>query len=237
MSKIELTFFHDPRLIDYRFSTSKADDEEIDETSSGYDEHGQEWRGINLSNLRKQGKIIKQFHQKTVFLHGKNETLLGDIRECPDGSWMAHSCYFDGAMEYIEVYGFSEEFHAISYLHEIMVRSFPNDTPSIKIDLQADRDPSFFSNKKVIYLKSLNAPIGYIQNSNDTSWMAYSFYHPKSLSQMKVFGFSSDFFAIRYLFQVAEVFLPECIQEVSNLSWSNINSAHPAVIKHGFDHL
>ena len=75
-----------------------------------------------------------------------------------------------------------------------------------------------------LYSQDLNSQLGSIQQFSTNIWMADSFYHPLNISNLKVLGFFSEFYAVRYLFQVAKVSFPDLICEIPELSWKYIDS-------------
>jgi hypothetical protein len=79
--------------------------------SYGYDDRGNTWYGSDLEEMRRKGLIILEFPMKHIlFGYG----ILGYIRECPDGTWLAHHCSTE-----IEILGFVDEFYAVLYLHQL----------------------------------------------------------------------------------------------------------------------
>ncbi|MDZ8134051.1 MAG: hypothetical protein RM049_01965 [Nostoc sp. DedQUE04] len=208
--------FHCPCLSNYKFYTSGWD---YPEQICGYDRQGHSWRGEELLAMREQGLIIKECPEKTVVV-GDKVSLLGYIRECLDGTWLAHSCYSFGHMDMVEVSGFKKEFYAVRYLHQVMDAAFPDTAydPIPELPWQhkklVQEQP-----EKAIFLEQLNALIGYIQECYKGIWSAYSCYYPKSMNALKLTGFISEFYAVRYLYQIAEVAFPDIIQDIPNLPW------------------
>ena len=216
MHVIQDESLYDSYLTDYYFPACELD--YIDEYKTGYDKQGREWKGTKLLNLRQQDKITKEFVENSVFLHGG--VLLGYIRECPDSTWLAHSCYLE-SMDYVELYGFKNKFYAVRYLHEIIIKCFPSEVylplpipllPVNRNNLEPEID---------IFLKSLNARIGYIQKLDDNFWIADSLYHSTDMLALKGIGFSSETYAARYLFQIVEAGFPDLIEdeEIPEVSW------------------
>jgi hypothetical protein len=79
--------------------------------SCGYDDRGNTWCGSDLEEMRKKGLITLEFPMKHIlFGYG----VLGYIRECPDGTWLAHHCSTE-----VEILGFVDEFYAVLYLHQL----------------------------------------------------------------------------------------------------------------------
>lgn len=169
--------------------------------------------------MREQGLIIKECPEKTVVM-GDKKALLGYIRECFDSTWLAHSSYFFGDMGIVEVGGFKDEFYAVRYLHEVMEAAFPNIVYDPVPDLPW-KDEKYIQElpEKAVFEEQLNALIGYVQECYGGVWLAYSCYYPKSMDQIKTVGFVSEFYAIRYLHQIAEVAFPDIIDNIPTLSW------------------
>lgn len=84
----------------------------------GIDSRGIIYRGSRLMSMRGEGLIIREFRKKLVFA---KTTLLyfGSIQETTDGNWFAHSPYNPHKMSLIQVSGFSNEFYAVRYLHQV----------------------------------------------------------------------------------------------------------------------
>ena len=61
--------------------------------------------------------------------------------------------------------------------------------------------------------------IGYISQTRDGNWFAISSCVPSVVQDIKNYGFKNEFYAIRYLHQVAYFYYPECVEEVSSLPW------------------
>lgn len=89
----------------------------------GYDQQGNTWEELELAEMRKKGLIVKEYFQKVVFFEN---TLLGYIQECLDGTWLAHSSYNEGTRD-IEIFGFLNEFYAVRYLHQVVKKLYPNE--------------------------------------------------------------------------------------------------------------
>jgi hypothetical protein len=169
--------------------------------------------------MREQGLIIKEYPEKTVVV-GEKGSLLGYIRECFDGTWLAHSSYFFGYMDIVEVSGFKNEFYAVRYLHQVMVAAFPDTAYAPVPDLPWQSEKLVQERpKKDIFLEQLNALLGYIQECYKGIWSAYSCYYPKSMNEIKAVGFISELYAVRYLYQITEVAFPDIIQNIPSLPW------------------
>jgi hypothetical protein len=117
----------------YAFSAEELKDYffELKETLFGYDQQGQVWEGEELIEMRTKGLIVKEFPHKTVF-HRKTLSLLGFIEETFDKTWWAYSPYRPPKMSLMDTFGFSDEFYAVRYLHQILCSRFPNDVQEIK---------------------------------------------------------------------------------------------------------
>lgn len=89
----------------------------------GYDQQGNAWEELGLTKMRKKGLIVKEYSQKNVFFEN---TLLGYIQECLDGTWLAHSAYNEPITD-IEIFGFINEFYAVRYLHQFIKQVYPNE--------------------------------------------------------------------------------------------------------------
>jgi hypothetical protein len=99
--------FSYPSLSNYKFSVY---DLNYPEQICGYDEQQRSWRGEELLAMREQALIIKECPEKIVIV-GEKKSLLGYIRECFDCTWLAHSCYYYGDIDIVEVNGFNNEFN------------------------------------------------------------------------------------------------------------------------------
>ncbi len=91
--------------------------------SCGYDQQGNAWEELELTEMRKKGLIVKEYFQKHVFFQN---TLLGYIRECLDDTWLAHSPYNEPTRD-IEIFGFLNEFYAVRYLHQVVKTLYPDE--------------------------------------------------------------------------------------------------------------
>lgn len=203
-----------PSLTNYKISTSIWGDPE---RICGYDQQGNSWWGEELQARRAQGLIIKECPEKTVFVVGEKGCLLGYIRECFDDTWLASTCYFPCI---VEVSGLKNEFYAVRYLHQVLEAAFPN--------IEYDPVPALPGHNeklvselpdKPIFEEDLNALLGYIQECYTGIWCAYSCYYPKSMNAIKAVGFISEFYAVRYLYQITEIVFPDIIQDIPNLPW------------------
>jgi hypothetical protein len=211
--------FQDTRLSSYNFSLSHPEDTE---RYFGVDNQLNIWRGSKLADLNREGKISKTLPEKDIIIR-ETGALLGYVRECPDSTFLAHSCYFSGAFDWVEVNGFREEFYAIIYLHEILIKTFPRDIYPAPPNKNISNLTSNSADAKGIYIQELDAKVGCIQQVSDSLWMANSFYHPQNMSGLKVVGFLNEFYASRYLFQVAEVFFPDAVNDIPELPWKYMN--------------
>ena len=61
--------------------------------------------------------------------------------------------------------------------------------------------------------------IGYVSQTKDSNWFAISSCTPSTAQDIKNYGFKNEFYAIRYLHQVAHFYYPECVEEISSLPW------------------
>lgn len=208
------SFIH-PSLSNYKFSASSWDYPEL---ICGYDQQGHSWRGEDLLAMRQQGLIIKDCPEKTVVV-GEKKSLLGYIQESFDSTWLAHSCYFWGDMDIVDVNGFKNEFYAVRYLHQVMAAAFPNIKYDPIPDLPWEQEKNFQRQEEAILEEQLNAVIGYIQECYEGTWLASSCYYPKRMSKIKPVGFISKSYAIRYLYQISEVVFPDLITNIPNLPW------------------
>lgn len=89
-----------------------------EEKSYGYDQDGNTWQGLELKERCLQATIKREFPWKNVFF---DNALIGCIQEITDGTWLALSPFYPPEMLGMQVYGFSDEFYAIRYLHQIVL--------------------------------------------------------------------------------------------------------------------
>lgn len=173
--------------------------------------------------MRQQGLIVKECPEKIVIV-GEQGSLLGYIRESLDDTWLAHSSYFFGDMDVVEVNGFKDEFYAVRYLHQVMIAAFPNIEHDPVPDLPQQHGKCIQEqHEKAIFEKQLNALIGHVSKCCEGIWLAHSCYSPKSMNEIKIVGFINEFYAIRYLYQIAEVAFPDIIDTILNLPWEQTN--------------
>ena len=75
--------------------------------------------------------------------------------------------------------------------------------------------------KKDIFLEELDALIGYVQKYNDGIWFSYSPYYPQTTGKVEAIGFISEFYAVRYLYQIVAAFFYDLVDEtiIPPLPW------------------
>lgn len=72
---------------------------------------------------------------------------------------------------------------------------------------------------KHVFLKNLKSLLGYIQECFDGTWLAHSVYYPPNMDGMEVTGFINEFYAVRYLHQVAFAKYPQELGDPPCLPW------------------
>lgn len=50
-------------------------------------------------------------------------------------------------------------------------------------------------------------------------WLAYGYYQPKSIREVRAIGFASEFYAARYLHRLLEAVFPDFAEPVASLPW------------------
>lgn len=72
---------------------------------------------------------------------------------------------------------------------------------------------------KHVFLKNLGSLLGYIQECFDGTWLAHSVYYPPNMDGMAVAGFINEFYAVRYLHQIAFATYPQEVGYPPCLPW------------------
>ena len=70
------------------------------------------------------------------------------------------------------------------------------------------------SPSQMVFHRKRGGLLGYIHETFDGSWWAYSPYYPPRMSWIDVFGFRNEFYAVRYLHQVSNSQFPDNPQEI-----------------------
>lgn len=79
-----------------------------------------------------------------------------------------------------------------------------------------------FEPKTVLLDKRNQALLGYIRESLDSTWLAHSCYYPAQMDGVEIYGFKSEFYAVRYLHEVMANFFPNIEYEpLPRLPWED----------------
>lgn len=180
-----------------------------------YDSQGKIWREPEIFEKIEKRDIVRIMPQKWVSF-SKSRGILGYIQECPDGTWLAHSSYYineKSLLDGTEIFGFSDEFFAIRYLHQIMGAAFLDFGYESVPPLPQEYEIGLDYPKKDIFLEDLDALIGCVQRYGDGIWFSYSPYYPQATGKVEAIGFISEFYAVRYLYQIVATFFYDLVDE------------------------